>query len=93
MEKPPRLHDLIGHTVSALIPQLGKQAVEIKILSVDVGGIWVESQRLTDATLKKVGRDSLPVTPIIFLPFHQIDLLLLFDESLSLSEQSFGVKD
>jgi hypothetical protein len=50
-------------------------------------------QRLTDATLKKVGRDSLPVTPIVFLPFHQIDLLLLFDESLSLSEQSFGVKD
>jgi hypothetical protein len=60
---------------------------------VESGGLWVESQTLTNAFLARVGLASAPKTAVFFLPFHQISFVLDSLNVPSLSEKAFGVEE
>lgn len=89
----PRLHGLIGELVGAHIPSFNNEKIlQIKIRDVDAGGLWIESQDVINSVLEKLNVPAIELTPVMFLPFHQIGFLLLLEKSPSLSEKSFGAK-
>jgi hypothetical protein len=82
---------LIGKTVLAIIPMIHpKDVQELTIRGVDLGGLWVESNELTDGFLSEMGVPAIK-TPIFFVPFHAIKLALYASESLALSETAYGL--
>lgn len=84
---------MIGEVIYGFVPSLGKHPMEFKILSVDVGGLWVESQEYVEGILKILKKNHAQFTPIIFLPFSSISYMVLLHDSLSLSERSLGIKN
>ena len=88
-----RLHDmagqiLIGH-VPALNEDFGKQAhYQFKLINVDVGGIWVECQSLTEFFLKNLNVTSTEKSPVFFLPFSSIKYLTTASDVPALSERA-----
>jgi hypothetical protein len=87
-----RLHNMIGETLLASVPRLNPQYAEFKLLAVDVGGIWVESQDYVEMILKKANMSGALKTPVIFLPFSSIDYITVLQDSPALSETSLGLK-
>jgi len=90
----PHLHDMIGETITALIPVLDRKITQQVILhSVEQGGIWVESQNLANDFLSQAGASTAPKTTIVFFPYHEISYVFGSLDSPSLSEKSFGVEE
>jgi hypothetical protein len=86
-----RFPDLIGQTVLALIPILDQTEIqEITIHGVEVGGIWIESQRYSELFLAKLDLHAIR-TPIFFVPYHEIRFVMHRLDKLELSEKKFGV--
>lgn len=89
----PKLTDIIGQSVLIKSRVLDdNKAVLVKLIDVENGGIWIESQPKTDELLEFLGVSAAPKTPIFFLPFAQIAWLQSWLEIQSLSEKSFGVE-
>ncbi len=87
-----QLSDYIGQTVLMLIPFLHpKDMQEIKLLGVESGGIWIQSQSFTNAVLQKAGVTGAPKTGVFFVPYHGISLTLVSIEESALNEKAFGV--
>jgi hypothetical protein len=63
----------------------------VKLLGVEVGGIWVESQEITNQMLQFIGQATAEQTPIVFLPYHAIASILVSIEGVALDEKAFGV--
>jgi hypothetical protein len=85
-------NDFVGQTVLAVVPILHKIEFQtLKVHGCEAGGIWVESQVLTDMILKAIGQQTGKRTPIFFLPFHQITFAWTTLDQPSLSESAFGV--
>jgi hypothetical protein len=85
----PSLKDFVGKTIFALIPFIHGEIVQVlKLHGVEPGGIWVESQTLTDLLLARVGRTAAPKTAIFFLPYQQIVFVLGSLDVPSLSEKA-----
>lgn len=91
-----RLYDMIGEVLSASVPEmtelLGDVPQKLKLVSVDVGGIWIECQILTDKTLAVASRQDASDSPVMFLPFSSIRYLARLYGVPSLSEQALGLK-
>jgi hypothetical protein len=86
------LQSFVGKTVAAVIPLMHKTKFqEITIRGVEHGGIWIESQALTNAMIKAAGLQDPSKTPVFFLPFSQIVLLMTSVEGMSVSEGAFGI--
>jgi hypothetical protein len=86
------LKAMIGHKVLALIPFIDKLIFqEITLHGVECGGIWVESQNLTNMMLQAIKEQSAPKTIVYFLPWHQISFLMSPIDTPALNEKSFGV--
>ncbi|HEV2383272.1 MAG TPA: hypothetical protein VG206_26190 [Terriglobia bacterium] len=85
------LKSLIGQSIMAKVPALSEGPFSIlKLLGVEHGGIWVESQEFINRTLGYIGvAAAAPESPVLFLPYHQIQFLLTLD-SPALSETSLG---
>jgi hypothetical protein len=46
------LHEMVGEEIMGIIPMISRDRIQLMILhGVDDGGIWVESQALTDLML------------------------------------------
>jgi hypothetical protein len=87
-----QLRKLIGQTIRGVIPRMHPEMLkELKLRGVEFGGIWVESQELTNVLLKAAGRQTASRTPIVFLPYSEIALLVTSVEGASLSEKAFGL--
>jgi hypothetical protein len=85
----PSLNELVGKTIVALVPFIHREIIQVLTLhGVEPGGIWVESQTLTDLFLAKLGRSAAPKTAIFFLPFQQIVFVLGSIDVPSLSEKA-----
>jgi hypothetical protein len=85
-------NDFVGQTVLAVIPIIHRvEFQKIKVHGCEPGGLWIESQALTDQMLKAIGQQVGQRTPIFFLPFHQIMLAWTVIDQPSLSESAFGV--
>jgi hypothetical protein len=86
------LRDSIGQEILGMVPMLNPNQLQtLKLHGVEEGGIWVESNELTQLMLAKISRHASSKTPIFFVPFHQIQFLLHSTEQISLSEKAFGV--
>ena len=88
----PKLTDIIGQSVYVRSDVLNtNKTILVKILDVDVGGIWIEWQEKTEEILAILQAASAPVTPIFFLPYAQILWTHALLDSPALSEKAFGV--
>lgn len=71
------LSDLVGQTIHALVPSIDPQVIQpLKLHGVEVGGIWVESQKVNNLVLSIAGQTISRKTGILFLPYHQISFVL-----------------
>jgi hypothetical protein len=93
-----RLHDLLGQTLIAVIPALEdfntkkNKMLIVKLISVDAGGIWIESQQYTEWVLKLAERTESENSPILFVPFSSITYLVKLYDVPALSEKSLGLE-
>lgn len=88
-----KLEDLVGGSILVQMPRSGDEARlwRMKLLGVEAGGIWVESQDITNRILQTVGVTSATRTPIVFLPYHQISLAMTSIPETALDEKAFGL--
>ena len=63
----------------------------VKLLGVEAGGIWIESQLLTNAILRGIGEATSLRTPILFLPYHRVSEIVHSIDVPVLGEKAFGV--
>lgn len=83
---------LIGQEIGVLIPKIHQTIIQrVKLIGVESGGIWVESQDATNAILKRFNVATAPKTPVFFLPYHEIAFAIAGLDKVSLDEKSFGL--
>ena len=86
------LQSMIGEVVIARIPLLDADGVMlVKLHAVEANGLWVESQEFTNELMEKFQFSSPRTTPLVFVPFDEVDFIIAALESLSLSEPAFGL--
>jgi hypothetical protein len=86
------LSEMVGEEIAALVPVLNQRKLQVlKLRGIETGGIWVESQALTNQFLEMVGAQTAPRTLAIFVPYDKILFLLGFEDVPSLSEKAFGL--
>ena len=87
--------DFVGTEVLLLVTGLSKDShrvyQRVKLHGVEAGGLWIESQTLTNSILQTLGIPSAPKTLVLFVPFHQILGGVAGAEGPSLDEKAFGV--
>ena len=87
-----QFQDYIGQIILFQIPRFDEfKYWKFKVLGVDAGGVWVENQEVTDALLHSFGLQTMPKTPVFFLPYHVISLVLAPMDVVALDEKSFGL--
>jgi len=87
-----KLSELVGTQILIrAIPLHETQSVTVKLISMDEGGIWVESQKVTEDMLEHFERSAASRTPIVFLPYAQIAWVMHFSDKVALSEKALGV--
>ena len=88
------LNSMVGEMIIVRIAALDQEEMSlVKLHGVDANGIWIESQKFTDAMMKKCHLASSVTTPVLFVPFHSIEFILGSLRSLSLSETAFGLSE
>lgn len=86
------LASMIGEVIIARIPLLDAEGMElVKLHGVEAHGIWIESQQFTDRLMERFHLSSSRTTPLVFIPFDKVDFIIGAMDSLSLSEQAFGL--
>jgi hypothetical protein len=89
-----RLEELIGESIFIRsIPVDENNPVLVKLYSVDSGGIWIQSQKLTEQMLETLKAHVAPRSPVYFLPYSQIAWICHWIDDPSLSEKSLGLSD
>jgi hypothetical protein len=84
-----KLADYVGERILIRsIPIKEKQAVVVKLVAIDEGGIWIEWQDATEQWLTKAKRTSLERTPVYFLPYARIEWILGVEDYPSFSDKS-----
>lgn len=87
----PSLQTLIGKQVSALIPVLHPSTLtEITIHAIEVGGIWIEHNPMTQKILRDTNQAASEKTVVLFVPYSGIGYLVGWIEKTALSESAFG---
>jgi hypothetical protein len=86
-----KLDDFIGEEIKISIPYLGEEFENVKLHGVESGGIWIESQHATNIVLAASGASGIPKAIVLFFPYSQIRLAMVFAPGASLNEKSFGV--
>jgi hypothetical protein len=67
------LAKLVGTNILAKIPAFkGNAFVTLKLIAVETGGIWVESQDFMEEMFSGTPHTMTPNTFVLFLPFAQI---------------------
>lgn len=88
----PKLIDYVGHTILIRsIPVNEERPAVVKLIDVDSGGIWVESQDATEHWLTELKKTSSPKTLVWFLPYAQISWILGSEDYPALSEKALGL--
>jgi hypothetical protein len=88
MTKPPSLETLVGTDIGilsrAIMPH--EPIFTVRLHAVEVSGLWVESDDLTEVVLQGVGRTMLDATPLFFFPFHMIECVISGMDKPAISE-------
>ena len=88
----PSLQSLIGEEVVALIASIDSKVLQkITVLSVESSGLWIECEALTQGLLHNM---NLPAakTPVLFVPYSQINFIIVGGDKIALSESAFGLR-
>lgn len=89
----PSLIEMVGKTITALVPFFDRTKFQqMKLHGVEAGGIWVESQKMTDVLFSTSGASYAPKTVIFFLPFQQVTFVFGVLDVPSFSETKLGLK-
>lgn len=75
----------------AHIPSLDRDVLDLKLEGFDQGGIWIQSQKLTDKLLSKINQSFSPTTAVIFVPYTAIHYAFVIVEGTSLSAEKLGL--
>ena len=87
-----QLSDYIGQEIVMQIPFIDpKIGQRVKLLGVEAGGVWIESQTLINLALKSFGLATTPKSFAFFFPYHAIAFGFVAIEGPALSEKAFGV--
>jgi hypothetical protein len=87
-----QLSDYIGREILLLIPDVDPNLPQlVKLVGVDVGGVWIESQPLTNTFLASIKQAVWPTSPAFFLPYHAIRLGIGRSDAPALNEKAFGL--
>lgn len=84
------LNDMIGEDILASIPSIHPTDLQVvKLHGVEQGGLWLESENLTQTMLRSLKMAASSRTPIFFVPYHEIRVLIQGTDKVSLSEEAF----
>jgi hypothetical protein len=84
--------DLVGKNVSILIPVIhATKLQDVTIVGVENGGIWIESQTLTNFALQSLKIAASPKSLRWFVPYSGIALAMTGGGGPALDESAFGV--
>jgi hypothetical protein len=87
-----QLSDYVGESIAMVLPFLHTTKIQkVKLLGVEAGGVWIQSQEFINLTLQKLEQPTAPKTMVLFVPYHGIALALASIEGPSLNEKAFGV--
>jgi hypothetical protein len=82
-----KLTHRVGENILAFIPSVSEEAEVCKLHAVEVGGLWLESQMLTETYLKLLNSTSAPQTPVFFLPYGAIGWIMAPSPTPALAER------
>jgi hypothetical protein len=83
------LTEMVGEVIAVMSPVLHPNEMQrVKLLAVETGGVWIESQSFTNGFLRYIGQSVAPRTLIFFLPYHQISFVRASLDLPSLSDTS-----
>jgi len=87
-----QLSDYIGEHIYVLLLDIDPEHYElVKLLGVEAGGIWVESQTMINKSLALTERPTAPKSLAFFFPYHQLRYTFVSKEGPALNETAFGV--
>lgn len=87
------LEKMIGREIIMLIPFVHPDHYQkVRLLGVEVGGIWIHSQEIINLVYTAVGEAASERTPVFFLPYHQIQFAMTVIPGMALNETAFGVE-
>ena len=85
---------MVGTLIVARIPALDKENnVFVRLHSVDMGGIWIESKTFNQDMLDRYEIPASITTLVLFIPFSGIDYIISSMECVALSETALGLRD
>lgn len=88
----PTLEGLIGHSiVIRSVPLHEEHPVKVKLVGIENGGLWIESQDATNHWLAEMKQQATPKTLVWFLPYAQIAWIMGSGDYPALSEKAFGL--
>jgi len=75
----PTLSRYVNKTLFVSIPALFEDGVgrPYTLLGVEMNGLWLQSEELTDRLLRDEGRELAQFNPVVFVPFAQIAGVLI----------------
>jgi hypothetical protein len=84
--------DLIGQQILVLIPKINTTLYQkVKLHGVEAGGLWLESQDVTNALLQTLGAPATEKTVVFFWPYHQILFAISSIDQPSFDERALGL--
>jgi len=87
-----QLSDYIGQEIVLFIPALHTTDFQkVRLLGVEAGGVWIESQTLINIILKNAGIASAPKSLAFFYPYHELRFGFVGIGGPALNEKAFGV--
>jgi hypothetical protein len=90
----PKLKDFEGRPIVVLLPDPTKISdllkITVQLLSVDECGIWIEDQKVINATLDSLKLPAVPTRVMQFFPYAAIHAIFVPSPGVSLSEKAFG---
>ena len=70
---------------------LPKTAIAAEIVSVEAGGLWLESQQFNEMIMGALKLSATLQKPLMFFPYSEIFYAIVYVEGVALSEERLGV--
>jgi hypothetical protein len=87
-----QLSEHLGQEILLLVPDIDPKIPQlVKLIGVEAGGVWIESQSLTNTFLTGINQATWPGSPSFFLPYHAIRLGIGRVDAPALNEKAFGL--
>jgi hypothetical protein len=81
---------LVGQQILVLL--IGQdEFFRVKLVGVEYGGLWLESQQVTNFLLRTAGLAGWEKTLVSFVPFPQMKVVHAALDQLALDEKAFGL--